>query len=297
VARGKTRQVRWLSIAVLVLIGAPVVLLVTKPRWLVSYATQYVESQRRESRPLVVVRGGEWRGVADGLELRKLRARRKGDWFSGFNVMALRVDPARVSLRVLKMGSQSLPVMDMVTLAEQTGALGLMNASYFEPDMKVMGLLINDGEPLSPLRKGGSIHHGVFLLRGARPFLLHRTDAELAGVDQAFQAGPWLVTDGKAHGSFRNAGVVTRRSALGLDRNDRVMLVATDVWLGGLSLPELAQLMAAPEPDGFGAWRAINCDGGTSTQMLLRHTRRNFTIRSSVHVPVYIGVFPRPSGT
>lgn len=287
------RRSRFLSVVVLCLLGVPALLWLTKPRWLVSYATQYVEQRRLEVRSLVLVRDGHWRELEDGLELRTLRLRRKGDWFSGFDVVALRVDPSRMDLRVLNFNSESLPVMDMVTLAERTGAVALLNASYFESDFKPMGLVIQDGRQLSPLRKGGRIHHGVFLLRGTDAFFLHRTNVDLGNVDQAFQAGPWLVTDGKAHRSFRNANVVTRRSALGVDKKGCVVMAATDVWLGGLSLPELAELFAAPEPDGLGVWRAINCDGGSSTQMLLRHPRKNFTIRTSIHVPVYLGVFHR----
>jgi hypothetical protein len=70
------------------------------------------------------------------------------------------------------------------------------------------------------------------------------------------------------------------------------LLAATDAVLGGLSLPELAAFFAASEPKGLAAWRAINCDGGTSTQLLLEHKKRSLRIRSTVHVPVYIGVYP-----
>jgi Phosphodiester glycosidase len=279
---------------VLVLVTAALCLM-ARPQWLVAIATQYVEDRRQETRVLEVTDPGEWRTLQAGLEYRRMSLKRKGGWFSSFHLVALRADPVLLSLRIVDIPAVQLPVQDMVTVAQQTGALALMNASYFEPDLKVMGLLVSGGKKLSPLRTGGRIHHGVFLLHRKRAYLKHRTNIDLTDIDEAFQAGPWLVTDGKPQTQFRNADIVTRRSALGVDTKGRVTMAATDSLLGGLSLPEVGRLMGTPEPEGFGCWRAINCDGGTSTQMLLRAPAKRFTIRSSVHVPVYVGVFlPKP---
>jgi uncharacterized protein YigE (DUF2233 family) len=252
----------------------------------------YLDDQQQETRPLKLVDAGKWRALEPGLDVRTAIFRRQGRWLSSFRLIALRVDPARLRLHVVEVPAEELPEASIETVAARSGALALLNASYFEPEMKVMGLLIADGQQLSPLRKEGSIHHGVFLLRDGQAFLLHRTSVDLEGVTEAFQAGPWLVTDGQPEARFRNADLVSRRSAIGVDRSGRVLLAATDAVLGGLSLPELAAFFAASEPKGLAAWRAINCDGGTSTQLLLEHKKRSLRIRSTVHVPVYIGVYP-----
>ncbi len=289
----RRRGRRATTVVFLLALAMAAALALTRSQWLVKVATQYVEERRQDERPLLVAKLGDWKLLQAGLEYRKVRLRREGGWFTGFNLIALRVDPALVNLRMIQIPSRLLPAQDMVTIAEHTGALALMNASYFESDMKVMGLLIVDGEQRAPLRRGGSVHHGAFLLRGKKAYLQHRTNVSLEGVDQAFQAGPWLVTDGLARENFRNVHIITRRSAFGVDAKGRVVLAATDAFLGGLALPEMANLLAAKEPEGFGLWRAINCDGGSSTQLLLRHPRKNVTIRSSVHVPVYIAAFGR----
>ena len=259
-------------------------------------AADYVEKRKHEKEPLIVSDAGRWQTLQEGLEWRQVTFHRQGRLLSIFNLMAIRADAARMELRMLQVPPAALPDIDMERLAEMKNGLCLMNANYFEPDFKVMGLLIVDGQTLSPLRKKGSIHHAVWLRRGVDVYLEHRANVNLAGVDQAFQAGPWLVTDGEAQTHFRHSDLVTRRSALGVDKKSRTVLLATDAVVGGMSLKELAEILARPESHGgFGLWRAINCDGGTSTQMILRHAKANFVIHSTVHVPVYIGVFPPDS--
>lgn len=256
---------------------------------------QYVDERQHDSRPLKLTDAGEWETLEEGLELREISFRRAGRILSGFKLIALRIDPQHLNLRMIHIPADKLAAVDMETLAGQTGALALMNTSYFEPEYKVMGLLIVNGEQLSPLRKGGSLHHGVWLLREKHAFLLHRTNIDLQGVEQAFQAGPWLVTDGEIQHRASKTALVTRRSAIAVDKRGRVLMMATDTLLGGFSLAELSQWLARPEDEGgLDAWRAINCDGGTSTQLLLNHPREHRVIRSNTHVPVYLGVF-RPA--
>ena len=289
------RRSRRLAAVVLCLIGVPTALVLAKPRWAVSFATQYVEQRRSESRPLVLVlvRVGSWRELEPGFEARDVAGATQGQ--IGFRVStwrALRVDPRRLRLRVLEVSGETTPMIDMVSLAERTGALALMNTSYFEPDLKPMGagdpgrqtaFAVAQGRQHAPRR--------IFVARVARRCCCTARTWDWVAWIRLFRPGRGWSPTGAAHHKFRNAGMVTRRSALGVDKKGRVLLATTDVWLGGLSLPELAELLAAAEPEGLGAWRAINCDGGTSTQMMLRHRRQQFTIRTSVHVPVYLGVF------
>ncbi|MDP8222320.1 MAG: phosphodiester glycosidase family protein [Candidatus Lernaella stagnicola] len=297
-ARGeRRRRIRFGPPILLGIILVGVFLFVTKPQWLVGLVTQYVEERRQDNRPLVNSEVGKWKELEPGLDYRRVRLRRQGGLFTGFHLAMVRVNPALLDIRIVFVPSEKLPLENMSAVAQRTGAVALMNASYFEADMKVMGLLVSGGKVLSPLRQGGRVHHGVFFVRGRKAYLKHRSNVNPAAMDEAFQAGPWLVTDGKPRLRFRNADVVTRRSVLGVDAKGRVVFAATDAILGGLTLPELAGLLGGPEPEGLEMWRVINCDGGTSTQMMLRHRRKSLTIRSSIHVPVYLGVFPRKKKT
>jgi len=290
------RAVRYGVMIVLLLVatGTAMFVYLPHPNDVPDRVMSYLEERKNETRPLVLKSAGDWITLQPGLELRRARFNRKDRLLSRFNLIALRVDPEKMRLRMIHVPAKQLPQTDIETLAQSTGAIALINASYFEPDFKVMGLLVCDEQRISPMRKEGNIHHGVFYLHDNRAFLEHRTNFSEPKVEQAFQACPWLISDGEAQHRFRNANIGTRRSAVGVDKKGRVILAATDALLGGLSLPELAGFLAKPESEGgFALWRAINCDGGTSTQMLLNHPRESLTIRSTMRVPAYLGVFAR----
>ncbi|MBC9246310.1 phosphodiester glycosidase family protein [Paracoccus sp. 11-3] len=86
-----------------------------------------------------------------------------------------------------------------------------MNAGMYHADYKPVGLLIVDGQELSPIVTGGSndnfgmLPNGVFCTGGARPFQVvesrafanARPDCRLAT-----QSGPMLVIDGDLHPRF-----------------------------------------------------------------------------------------------
>jgi hypothetical protein len=294
-ARPARRRLR-LAVGLALLVGAPLAAyftLQTYPQWAAGLLLRYVDDRQRETRALKLADAGRWRTLQDGLEARRLTFKRRGSLLSGFRLFALRVDPAKLKLRMVYLPPERLAEVDLEAVAAQTDAIALLNANYFEPDAKVMGLLIADGQTVSPLRREGELHHAVFFIRDGRAALEPRA-GDFAPASQAFQAGPWLVMDGKAQGRFRNADVVSRRSAVGVDRQGRVTLAATDAVLGGLSLLELADALAAPEKKGLQLWRAMNCDGGSSTQMLLRRPKESFTIRATSPAPAYLGVFGAP---
>lgn len=86
-----------------------------------------------------------------------------------------------------------------------------MNAGMFHPDYRPVGLLMIDGQELSPIVTGasndnfGMLPNGVFCTGGARPFQViesrafaeTRPDCRLAT-----QSGPMLVIDGALHPRF-----------------------------------------------------------------------------------------------
>lgn len=97
------------------------------------------------------------------------------------------------------------------TLGEGESLSFAMNAGMFHPDYRPVGLLIIDGEELSPITTAagggnfGMLPNGVFCTGGARPFQVIesrafakvRPDCRLAT-----QSGPMLVIDGDLHPRF-----------------------------------------------------------------------------------------------
>src|SRR5262245_23966030 len=83
-------------------------------------------------------------------------------------------------------------------------------------------------------------------------------------VQAAVQVGPLVVDPGGKNGIVRNDLDRQRRSAICLLPDGLTVIVLVD---GGLSLHELGEVLASPEVDGgFGCDRALNLDGGPSTQ-------------------------------
>lgn len=93
-------------------------------------------------------------------------------------------------------------------------------------------------------------------------------------VDYAFAAGPWLVKNGQKYIDYEAqkfskffAIAKTARSAIGIDEQGNVFLVAVDGKQKGVSegvsLYEMADIMLK-----LGAVDAMNLDGGSSTQMV-----------------------------
>jgi uncharacterized protein YigE (DUF2233 family) len=144
-----------------------------------------------------------------------------------------------------------------------------INGGFFERDkQKVIaasGLLIVDGREVAPEhdRAGSGIVYAT--TRGI--FIGYRKDlADHAAMKSAVQVGPVLVDAGGKVGVADKQHDRQNRSAICL-RPDAFVAVAVE---GGLSLFQLASLLAAPAPDGIGCDIALNLDGGPSTQALFR---------------------------
>ena len=98
---------------------------------------------------LTLVRGGtrqHWSTLREGVEFATLR----GDPFcrhGSSEVAVLRVDPARVRVRVLHYTRQpDHSPLSIVEWQRRTGALAVFNAGQYYPDLSYMGVLISDGE-------------------------------------------------------------------------------------------------------------------------------------------------------
>lgn len=122
---------------------------------------------------------------------------------------------AEPALRLWQDGPDGRPLNNFNNIRRQLAqgeALSFaMNAGMFHPDYRPVGLLVIDGDELSPIVTGGSndnfgmLPNGVFCTGGARPFQVvesrafadARPDCRLAT-----QSGPMLVIDGDLHPRF-----------------------------------------------------------------------------------------------
>lgn len=193
------------------------------------------------------------------------------------SVAAAVADPGRVIIQVIAATGQPEGWETSALVGRRLDALAAINGGYFDEDQKPLGLLVSAGRELVPLR---ATTWPVFLMRQGLPAIVSREEAtELRDIDEAVQCGPRLVVDGRPTKLKESAP--SRRSAVGLDAEGRVLLVASS---GGLALARFAELLAAPRADGgFGCRTAMNLDGGPSSQ---------FWCRGRINLP---GAYPMPS--
>jgi uncharacterized protein YigE (DUF2233 family) len=268
---------------------------------------------------LAIKKGGPWITLYRTLIGGRMRVSDQGYWISvsrhverrivtvtrgrrnSLKIHALRFRPKKVDFKVLHIPPEKNAEYSIVRAAEESDALAMINASFFDPAYKPLGLCVSNGQKISPMSPAQD-YQGVFFVRKAKVDIEKRKKFKryqgynTTGFEQAVQSGPWLVLNGKPEFSYRNKKSVSRRSAVAIDDKGRVMFVVTDTYFSGILLADFAKILAASERDGgFNVENALNLDGGNSTQLLLRTPDESYMVRGFVNSPVYIGAFKKAS--
>lgn len=164
-----------------------------------------------------------------------------------------------------------------------------------------LGLVVSDGETVSEMGPGGG--SGVFQITDAGPTIIHRSQWE-PGPSQALQSVDRLVAEGSSVVESREPER-TSRSAVAITP-DHLWLVALagdrsitetdrDVRLSrtsgnGVPLHVFAEFVLASTD----AERALNLDGGVSTQLEVRSGDEHFLVRGARPVINALVVRPAP---
>lgn len=158
--------------------------------------------------------------------------------------------------------SSSLAIPDL--MARHNAIIGV-NGGFFSPDLKPLGLRINEGKVKNPLKQ--TTWWGVFYTRnGAAHIVSQKEFRSDKSIDFAVQSGPRLVINGSIP-SLKQS--ISYRTALGITPKGDVILVVTKTL--PMSIQELAETMQKPtEEGGLDCINAINLDGGSSTQLYVR---------------------------
>ena len=224
-----------------------------------------------------------WRALAPGFEQRSLWANTDA---GRERLRLVRFEPQQVRLRVVYQPAHPRRVSEWATILPD--ALVVINAGYFNPDNRAIGLIISDGIP-----RGRSYDDyagmlavsadGQITLRWLRtwPF---RPDEKLA---QAVQSFPVLVKPGGLMGFPPGADQDqrSRRTVVAQDTAGRIVLLISPEFR--FSLHELAVWLSESDLE---LDIAMNLDGGTSTGLWLRGHEDN--VDSQVPVPAVIAIEP-----
>jgi len=204
----------------------------------------------------------------------------------------VRFDPAVFSMKVLtadQVGKgRAFYVRDVI---ERSKAVLLINGSYFGENGRPLGFLVSNGRTINKRVATNWLYSGLFYVREGRPHLVDRRDYPRGlKVEQALQAGPYLIEGGRPVRGIRHRHASYFRSGIGLTEGGKAFVFITDTDHHGVSWYELQQVLSL---EGLHCARAMNLDGGGSAQMAWISRGRREVVDGTSRIPVAIGFFRR----
>ena len=245
----------------------------------------------KSSPSLTITDMGSWKAIRKGTEFRRASLERTEPHYL-VGLTMVRFDTRWIVPRVVRSTQFNLPSADVRTLAEKSGAIATINASYFDEKGKPLGFLKAQADHSNQAVSKSALFTGIFGVKSRLPFISHRDDFSPEQADEGLQAGPLLLMRGTPLSVTRGAGRQSRRSLIGIDKEHRLIIAVTDGLLGGLSWVEVQEFFASPE------WQAqttdlLNLDGGGSTQLYIKGAQLEEHVPGTAYVPVVVGFFPK----
>ena len=227
----------------------------------------------------------QWLSVAPGIESCTIRVS-STEAAVNTDLFLLRFDPYFIQAGVIYRNR----LTTAQEVARTTGAIAVINGSFFDPSGKPLGLVIENGTIIQqmPLR---SMHNsGIFCIKHDVPYIFHRSNFSASGTSQAIQSMPRLIHRGNAVSNLKNAHEIKRRSGIAIDYDGKIIIYATDTHLSGLSLFDVQTFLLKPE---LRIQSALNLDGGRSSQLYFKYDNYFKYIVGLAQVPVFLVFFPK----
>jgi uncharacterized protein YigE (DUF2233 family) len=181
-------------------------------------------------------------------------------------VILLRFSPQKFSFHAAVASDYGAQSSDVITLARKTGAVAAINANFFDPEEKPLGLVIEAGQKRNSLQQGGNLLSGVFYVANGVPAIVHRDKFQGINAEIAIQAGPRLVADSKAV-DHQEPQPPSRRSGVAVTSDHRVIFYATRVRFPGATIYQIQRMLLQ---SSLHITDALNLDGGSSSQLYLQ---------------------------
>jgi exopolysaccharide biosynthesis protein len=233
----------------------------------------------------------QWETIDEGIGYKKVVVG-SGDPFFQTILKFVKIDPGLFRVKILTSDQFDLNEGFYArTIAEKTNAALVINGSYFDENRKPLGFLVSDGKALNTRVATNWIYSGLFYIMNDKPFLVNRENfPQGQAVEQAIQAGPYLMDNGAPYKKIKNLHASHFRSGIGITHNNEIFVFVTDTKYGGISWHELLQILSLPD---LQCAQAMNLDGGGSTQMALSTKAKREYIDGTSKIPVAIGFFKK----
>ena len=176
---------------------------------------------------------------SSGIEIRRLE-------YNGMRFTVVSADLSKVQLKMFWKNPQGKPFSSLENLEKhllknKIRLLAAMNAGIFDTSQAPLGLHIERGKVLHPLKTRRSGYgnfylqpNGVFFLEKSGARILETLDYQSAKPSalEATQSGPMLVRNGKLHSAFqKNSFNRLPRNMIGVESKSKVHLVISDDWV------------------------------------------------------------------
>lgn len=217
---------------------------------------------------------GGWQSPLPGLEYRSVP-------LGSASLPAMhqvRLDPRRFRLGV----ATGSPLASVSALRAARKAVVAVNASYFDERGRPLGYLREGERLLVPDVATGGAFTGVLVVRPDGARILHRGAFQPGRAALALQAGPRLVAGSQPVSGLQ--GPARRRTGVGVDRQGRYLLFATDP-AGNMTLEECRDFLLRGR-GAIGATDVLNLDGGSSTGFSLAAGKTSVDRPAYTLVPV-----------
>jgi uncharacterized protein YigE (DUF2233 family) len=209
-----------------------------------------------------------WRAVAPGMEFAILDG---GHWCraGSANLAVLRLDPARVKLRVRHCSQLAAGApLSIAGWQHAGGATVVFNAGQYYPDLSYMGLLVSDGHPLS-VRPHATFQAALVAEHaagggGAKVLDLQRHPLDPAAPGWREVAQSFMLIDEAGAIRVRRSDKVANRTVVAEDRHGRLLVVVSE---GGYTLFDFADML---ERLPLEVTHAMSMDGGSEAQMVVK---------------------------
>lgn len=220
-----------------------------------------------------------WQALQSGLDYTKINVVYSG---TPVNIHVVKVNLSQFDIKPIYTSARS----SVKSMAISHDALVVINANFFEPSGKPLGLVAADKNELNPFKDIS--WWSILCLQNQAAKIFHSTKFENGSCDSAIQAGPRLIIQGSVPKLKEN---VSRKSAVGINSKNEILIIASE---NILPISLFAEVLHLKESEGgLGLVDALNLDGGSSTQIYVNTKSFVLDIPNFVQVPVGLGVFKR----
>lgn len=219
-----------------------------------------------------------WRVLDEGFSYDRFRISEGGE--SGL-LHVFEIDPSRYPIHVVQAKDYQQGATTARALAVKSGALLVINASYFTPEFSPLGIIVRDGKILNPIHK--TQWFSIFQIRGGIPAILPQGEFSLApDLQVALQAGPRILIRGEPPTLKPQRA---KRSAIAINPKQHLVIAITEGL--AISMKELSKFLK----EEMQCQEAMNLDGGSSSQLYAKYKGFLLDIQNESLVPNGLGVF------